>query len=269
MSLTLTLHTPPAVPLEAENISPDKLINLDNSAICKLELLHGKEKVHLSDFFDVEGDGDSNIEIKGDLSLVKYIGAQMTTGRISIEGNIGAHLGAGMQDGEIIVNGDAADWVGPEISGGRITIKGNAGHLAGSVYRGGSIGMQGGEIIIHGNVKNEVGHGMRNGLIVIGGSCGDFTGVNMLAGTIISFGQLGIRTGAGIKRGSIISMCDAPVLPTFSYDCLYRPVFIPILLKYIGGLGMEIKDNYINGQYHRWSGDAVEINRGELLLFNG
>jgi len=269
MSLKLSLHTHPVVPLEAENISPDKIVNLDNSAICQLELLHGKEKVPLSDFFDVDGDGDNNIEIKGDLSLVKYVGAQMTTGRITVNGNIGAHLGAGMQDGEIIVNGDAADWVGPEITGGRIVIKGDAGHLAGSVYRGGSIGMQGGEIIIHGNAKNEVGHGMRNGLIVIGGNCGDFTGLNMLAGTIITLGQLGIRTGAGIKRGTIISMCDAPVLPTFSYACLYRPAFIPVLLKYIRGLGMDINDKFVNGQYHRWSGDAVEINRGELLFFSG
>ena len=58
MSLTLSLHTPPVVPLEAENISPDKVAGLNNSAVCKLELLHGKEKVQLSDFFDVAGDGD-------------------------------------------------------------------------------------------------------------------------------------------------------------------------------------------------------------------
>ena len=269
MSVNLKLHTQPAVPLETENITPDKFRVLDKEGISNLPVMHGKEQSRLSDFFSVEGEWDEDIQIEGDLSLVKHVGARMTTGRITIHGNIGAHLGVGMQGGEITVHGNAGDWVGPEITGGRITINGNAGHLIGSVYRGGTTGMQGGEIIIKGNAKNEIGHGMRNGLIIIGGNTGDFTGVNMLAGTIIALGQMGIRTGAGMKRGSIISMYDAPVIPTFSYSCCYRPTFIRIIMQYLKKLGFDINNDHMNGEFHRWCGDGVELNKGEILLFAG
>ena len=269
MSVQLRLHTQPVVPLETENITPDKFKVLDNKAISNLDVLHGKDRTKLSDFFSVQGELDENIEMEGDLSLVKHIGARMTMGTITILGNTGAHLGTGMQGGEIFVHGNAADWVGPEILGGRITVTGNAGHMIGCVYRGGTTGMQGGEIIIRGNAKNEVGHGLRNGLIIIGGDTGDFTGVNMLAGTIIVLGQMGIRTGAGMKRGSIISMYDTHILPTFSYSCCYRPTFMRMLLLYLQKKEFNINNDQMNGSFHRWCGDDVEMNKGEILLFAG
>jgi formylmethanofuran dehydrogenase subunit C len=107
---------------------------------------------------------------------------------------------------------------------------------------------------------------MRRGLIAIGGDSGDFTGVNVLAGTIIVLGRLGWRSGAGMKRGSIISMHDAPILPTYTFACTYQPTFLPIYLRRLRALGMPIGDRQINGFYRRWSGDAVELNRGEILL---
>ena len=117
--------------------------------------------------------------------------------------------------------------------GGRIIIKGNAGHLVGSASRGSPAGLQGGEIVVFGNAGNEVGGGMRRGLIAIGGNTGDFTGVNMLAGTVVVLGQLGARTGAGMKRGSIVSMHPAEMLPTFTYACSYRPVFLRLYLAHL------------------------------------
>jgi formylmethanofuran dehydrogenase subunit C len=178
------------------------------------------------------------------------------------------HLGAGMSGGEIIVEGDAGDWVGPEMTGGRIIIKGNAGHLVGSASRGSPAGLQGGEILVFGNAGNEVGGAMRRGLVAIGGDTGDFTGVNMLAGTVVVFGHLGARTGAGMKRGSIVSMHPTEMLPTFSYACTYRPVFLRLYLSFLRGLGLPISDAHMNGSYQRWCGDAVELNRGEVLLLD-
>jgi formylmethanofuran dehydrogenase subunit C len=138
--------------------------------------------------------------------------------------------------------------------------------MVGSVHRGGSVGMRGGEIIIHGNAGNEIGNGMRNGTIAVGGESGDFTGVGMRAGTIIVLGQLGWRSGAGMVRGSIVSMHDAELLPTFSYSCTYRPVFLRFYLLHLRELGMPIDEAAFIGQYRRYSGDAVELNRGEILL---
>jgi formylmethanofuran dehydrogenase subunit C len=266
MSLTLSLHTPPEVPVEADCISPNRLVDANESAISSLTLLHGNEQTDLGDFFKVKGKYDGEIRIEGDLSNVKHLGATMSCGRMVIDGNVGQHLGAGMSGGEIVVEGDAADWVAPEMRGGRVIIKGKAGHMVGSGYRGSTVGMQGGEIIVHGNVRNETGHVMRSGLIAIGGNSGDFTGVNMLAGTIIVLGEMGIRNGAGMKRGTILSMHDTHMLPTFTYACTYHPTYVRMYLAYIKEMGLTITDKQLMGNYKRWIGDAVELNRGEILL---
>ena len=268
MSLTLSLHTAPEVPIEADVICPDKINGNNESTLAALYILHGNQQTELGEFFKIKGQYDGEIRIEGDLSNVKHLGAAMTKGRMIIDGNVGQHLGTGMSGGEIIVEGDAADWVAPEMTGGRVIVKGNAGHMVGAGYRGSAIGMQGGEIIIHGNVGNETGHVMRSGLIVIGGSSGDFTGVNMLAGTIIVLGEMGIRNGAGMKRGTILSMHDAHMLPTFTYACTYQPTYVRMYLAYIKELGLIITDEQLIGKYKRWIGDAVELNRGEILLLD-
>jgi formylmethanofuran dehydrogenase subunit C len=269
MALKLALRTVPDVPLEAEVICPDRLKDLSAAQVAALPIYYGNQQISLGEMFEVSGRANGELELEGDLGRVKHIGAGMTGGRIRIAGNVGLHLGAGMSGGEIMVQGNAGDWVGPEISGGRIIIQGNAGHLVGSAYRGAMVGMRGGEILIHGKVGNEVGNGMRNGLIAIGSDCGDFAGVNMRAGTIIVLGQLGWRSGAGMRRGSIVSMHTAPMLPTFSYACAYHPPFLGLYLLHLREYGLSISDTQLNGLYQRWIGDAIELNRGEILLFQG
>ena len=267
MTLKLTLHTPPEVPLEADVLAADKLANLAPSEIEQLTVFHGNEQLKLADFFSVKGGNSDHIQLEGDLHLVKHIGAGMNSGTISINGNVGSHLGAGMCGGEIIVDGDAGDWLAPEMQGGRVEIRGNAGHLVGSAYRGSPMGMTGGEILIRGNARNETGHAMRNGTITIGGNCGDFTGVNMLAGTIIVLGEAGIRSGAGMKRGTIVTMKQTSVLPTFSYSCRYQPVYLRLYLLRLQSLGLAISDEQVLGFYKRWCGDIIELNRGEILQY--
>ena len=266
MSLHLKLHTQPEVPLEADCICPDKIQSLKDSEISSMIVFHGNRQVKLGEFFDCKGEFDGEIIIDGDLNNVKHVGASMTFGKIIIEGNIGLHAGAAMQGGEIIIEGNAADWLAAEMQGGKITVKGNAGHMTGSGYRGSTVGMQGGEIFIHGNVKNETGHVMRRGLIVVGGDSGDFTGVNMIAGTIIVLGNMGIRTGAGMRRGSIICFNEAEILPTFTRNCVYKPSFIKFYINYLEKNGFSIDSSYTNGTFERWSGDSIELNRGEVLL---
>jgi len=266
MPLHLKLHTKPDVPLEADCICPDKVQSLKNNEVSALTIFHGNHQVQLGDFFDCKGTFDGEIIIDGDLKNIKHIGASMSFGKIIVEGNIGLHTGACMRGGEIIIEGNASDWLAAEMLGGKIIVKGNAGHMTGSGYRGSSVGMQGGEIIVHGNVKNETGHVMRRGLIVVGGDSGDFTGVNMLAGTIIVLGEMGIRTGAGMKRGSIISFNKTHLLPTFSRNCEYHPSFIKFYVRYLEKNGFSIDSSYLDSPFERWSGDSVEINRGEILL---
>ncbi|MGI9302806.1 MAG: formylmethanofuran dehydrogenase subunit C [Gammaproteobacteria bacterium] len=266
MNLQLVLHTDPAVPLEAGVICPDKLAGLNDKQVSQSLVHHGNEQATVGDFFTVSSGGPEGLYVEGDLSRVKHIGADMGRGHIQIRGDVGAHLGAGMSGGGIHVDGNAADWVGPQMSGGRIVITGNAGHMVGSAYRGSRVGIQGGEILVHGNVGNETGNTMRRGLIAVGGDSGDFTGVNMLAGSIFVLGKLGMRSGASMKRGSIISMHEAQMLPTFSYAGENHPLYLRHYLLYLRELGLTIDDDQIRASYHRWSGDSVELNKGEILL---
>ncbi len=268
MAIELTLHTRPEVPLEAECLTPHRLAGLSAAAVENLDAMHGNRKVRIGDFFKVQGQGGDEIALGGDLSLVKMIGAQMSHGSIRVAGNAGMHLGWGMSGGEIVVDGDAHDWVGPEMRGGRIIVKGDAGHMVGSAYRGQTSGICGGEIIVHGSVRNEVGAAMRRGLIAIGGDAGDFTGVNAIAGTIFVFGNLGIRAGAGMKRATIVSMRPAEMLPTYGYACTYRPPFIALYLARLRHLGLAVEDRHASGLYRRFSGDGLELNKGEILLFH-
>ena len=267
MSLELTLHTAPEVPLEADVLSPDRLQSLAAAELEQARLYHGNVETPLGEFFSLKGRYDGELHLNGDLSRVKHIGALMSSGRIHIHGDVGAHLGPCMSGGEILVSGNASDWVGPEMLGGRIVIDGNAGHMTGSAYRGSAVGMSGGEIVVKGSVGNETGHAMRGGLIAVGGDTGDFTGVNMLAGTIVVCGRPGIRSGAGMKRGTIVSLGDAEMLPTFSYDCSYHPTWIRLYLQHLTAMGLSIDAACTDGDYDRWSGDAVELNRGEILLY--
>jgi formylmethanofuran dehydrogenase subunit C len=270
MSLALTLHTPPAVPLEADVLSPTRLAGLSANAAARLPVVYGNQQAALGDFFRLQGGGaaDGELHLTGDLARVKRVGAGMTQGRIVVHGPVGMHLGVAMSGGEIVVEGDAGDWVGAEMTGGRIVITGNAGHMAGSATRGAAVGVRGGEIIVLGNTGNETGSGMRRGLIAVGGDTGDFTGVNMLAGTIIVLGTLGWRTGAGMRRGTIVSMRPAELLPTFAYSCTYAPLFLRLCLLRLGRLGVPVASAQLEGRYQRWCGDAVELNRGEVLLLD-
>jgi len=269
MALTLTLRAAPEVPLEAEFIRPDTLSGKGEKEIAALTAMHGNRKVELGEFFAVSGKANGELRVEGDLAKVKYLGAGMTGGTLHISGNVGSHLGEGMTGGEIIVAGNAGDWLGPDMQGGRITVKGDAGHMVGSAQRGARIGMLGGEIIVHGSIGNETGGGMRNGLIAAGGNCGDFAGVNMLAGTIVVLGEIGIRFGASMKRGTIVTMHKAEPLPTFTYDCTYRPLFLRMYLFRLRERGLDVPESCITGLYQRWSGDSVELNRGEILIYDG
>ena len=266
MTIELTLHTRPEVPLEAECLTPHRLAGLSASAVEGLAAMHGNREARIGDFFKARDQSHGEIALRGDLSLVKLIGAQMSHGSIRVEGNAGMHLGWGMSGGEIVVDGDAHDWVGPEMSGGRIIVKGDAGHMVGSAYRGQASGICGGEILVHGSVRNEAGGAMRRGLIAVGGDAGDFTGVNAIAGTIFVFGSLGIRAGASMKRASIVTMNPAQMLPTFGYACTYQPPFIPLYLAHLRRLGFAVEERHVAGQYQRWSGDGLELNKGEILL---
>lgn len=262
--LTLTLKEPTAVPLEAECLCPDTLAPLKHADIRALPVLLGKRRLRLEEMFDVEGDGSDEIELRGDLAKVKWVGRGMTRGRIRIHGNAGMHLGAHMTGGTIEVTGNAADWVGGEMAGGTIRIRGNAGGQLGSAYRGSMSGMNGGTILVEGSAGIELGMRMKRGLIAVRGPVRDFAGLQMKGGTIVMMSGAELRTGAWMQRGTIISMKPLRLLPTFAFACDYAPSFLRVYAKHLAGHGFALPGD---GHYRRYAGDAAVPGKGELLVW--
>jgi formylmethanofuran dehydrogenase subunit C len=255
------------IPVEAEAITPDRLAGKTAAEVAALPVQHGNASVALGEFFSVEGNADDqDVVIEGDCSRVKWIGAGMKTGRVTVRGNVGMHAGAEMVGGELHVHGDASDWLGAEMHGGRIHVHGNAGHLVGAAYRGSRAGMRGGIILVDGSAGNEIGSTMRRGLIAVGGEAGDFAGVSLIAGSIFLFGPPGIRLGAGMKRGTLAVFAEQlALLPTFRFDCVYRPVFLELYLRQLAAWGFPLAEQFRRGSYRRYSGDLVALGKGEVL----
>jgi formylmethanofuran dehydrogenase subunit C len=266
MPLTLSLREQPAVPLETEGLRPDGLAGLGRAEIEALPVWHGNEQARLADFFTVSGDGEEDVRVEGDLRSVKSIGAGMTAGRLTVAGDAGMHTGADMRGGELVVEGDVADFAGTGMRGGRLVVRGSAGHQLGGALPGERAGMRGGEILVHGDAGEQVGAGLRRGLIAVAGRLGDVAGLRMLAGTIVALGGLGATPGAATRRGTIVAMTEVALLPTFAFACSYRPPFLRMYLRHLRALGLPVTDEQIEGRYARWSGDGLELRRGEVLI---
>jgi formylmethanofuran dehydrogenase subunit C len=266
VTLTLTLREAPEAQVLADRLRPDRLAGLSAREIERVELRHGNRRAPLGELFDVAGAGGDELRVVGDLARVAGLGAGMTGGRLTVAGIAGPHVGAGMCDGELVVDGDAGDWAGAEMRGGRLVVHGSAGRRLGGAYAGSRAGMRGGEILVAGDAGEEAGAGLRRGLIAVAGSVGAAAGLNALAGTIVAFGPVGRHAGAGMRRASIVAMAGAELLPTYARACTYRPPFLRMLHRRLRELGMPVTDDHTDGSYTRWSGDGVELGRGEILI---
>lgn len=263
----LTLRERPHVPLEAEVLTPDVIAGLAPDAVRALPVVLGKRQCRLDDFFDVEGAGSDELEIRGDVGRVKWIGRGMTRGRIVVRGHAGMHLGAFMKGGTIEVTGNASDWIGAEMRGGLIRVGGDAGAQVGAAYRGSLSGMTGGTILIGGAAGIEVGMRMRRGIIAVRGRVRDFAGLQMKGGTIVLMGGAEIRTGAWMVRGTIITLTPVRLLPTFAHACEYNPVFLRPYAKYLRPFGFHIPFEVSEGVYQRYTGDTAVPGKGEILTW--
>jgi formylmethanofuran dehydrogenase subunit C len=260
------------------------LCRLREEDILRQRVFYGNREEKLGEFFTVSGSGeDEELHVAGDLTKVKWLGAEMSSGRLVIHGSVGMHLGSHMRGGTIEVFGNAGDWLGAEMRGGLIHVHGDAGHLVGAAYRGSRAGMRGGVILVEGHAGFEVGHGLRRGLIAIGGDVGDFCGVSLVAGTIVVFGKVGWRAGAGLKRGSIVVLSGAngfQPLPTFRLSGLCELVWLRVLLKQLKTWGFRPRSAGIRNEeqsalplerlaearFWRYCGDFAELPKGEILV---
>jgi formylmethanofuran dehydrogenase subunit C len=268
MTLSLTLRTPPPGRVDGSALSPQRLRGRSAREVSAMTMSCGRLALPLGELFDVAGTGDDHLFVAGDLRSIDRIGHGMATGEIVVDGSCGDHLGAGMSGGEIVVVGDVGAWAGAEMRGGYLTIRGNAGDRLGGAYPGTRAGMSGGEIVITGDAGQEPGAGLRRGLVAIGGRCGAGAGLRMLAGTVIALGGVGAEAGMGNKRGSIASGAPTPLLPGYTFAVRYVPPALRLQLRQLRRRYLPVDDAFLSGRWARWSGDGLELRRGEILIFD-
>ncbi len=249
-----------SLPIIAECISPDIFQSRNHKEIEELQIWEGNKQIRLGELFRVEEirteeqQKKATIAIYGDVNKVRRIGAHMTSGKITIEGNVGMHLGEEMKGGTITVLGNVGGWAGSMMKGGTIEIHGNAGHYLSAPYRGSSRGMRGGKIIVYGNVGNEAGAYMKKGLIKVYGNAGQFAGLRMHGGTIYIQKDCDGRVGGCMKSGKIIvdGFLES-VLPTFTIEGIKKKV--------------KIEENEVAaGPFYRFLGDITENGKGKLYV---
>lgn len=204
---------------------------------------------HLGELFDLKGSPDGTLRFTGNLELADRVGAGLTEGVVTVEGNLGGEAGLAL-------------------AGGALDIQGNVGPRAGAAPLGFKRGMTGGELVVHGSAEAGAGSNMRRGLLVIGGRAGERTGLGMIAGTVVVFGSAGPESGLWSKRGSVVALGPITLPPTYSYACTYQPAHLRLLLTRLRvTYGLPVKPRHINGYYRRYSGDMAEIGKGEILTW--
>ena len=106
------MKNPPALYLEADNVSPDVFAGKTAAQIAELHVHEGNETFTLGKYFDVTGNAgataaDTKIIVKGDVKKVKYLGFKMSAGELVVEGSMDQYAGAWMKGGKMLVKGNA------------------------------------------------------------------------------------------------------------------------------------------------------------------
>jgi formylmethanofuran dehydrogenase subunit C len=263
--ITLTLRAPLERPLAADVIAADRFAALSAQEIAALRLWDGSNFIPLGDVFSVSGDHSQTVVLEGDLTKLNGVGTMMSSGTLEIIGSIGNAVGARLRGGAIGVQGSAGDDAGSAMAGGSLVIGGDAGDRVGGALQGASKGMTGGDIIVRGSVAREAGVRMRRGILYCA-SAGTNAGLAMIAGNIIVAGAIGEGVGIGNKRGSIVVLGSVRVPQTYAYACTYRPPHLSLMFLYLRArYALSVNDSHLHGLYRRYSGDLVEIGKGEIL----
>ena len=255
--IILTIKRVPSLPVEASEISPDKLAGKSVKDIESIKLWEGNKQSALEDIFKVSdkpnGNEETTIRVVGNASKIRKIGSETSCGSMIFEGNAGMYVGEDMEGGSIFVTGDASSWLGMRMKGGRIEVMGNTGDYVGAGYRGTDLGMKGGTIVIHGNAGNEVGCWMTNGNIRIKRNTGLFPGIHMNNGTILIEGDCVGRAGAQMRGGKVIISGRVPaILPSFTFEEIQQKA--------------KFLDERIVGPFYAFSGDMNENGKGKLSV---
>lgn len=266
-ALTFTLKNPLKFTVNCSALTPSNLANKSVTDIANIKLTYGNSSALTSDLFEITGQDASQIVFKNASNKMDYIGAHMSSGKITIEGNAGAYLGFSMKNGEIHCLGSADSYAACNMVNGMLTIDINVGDFLGAGSEGLRKGMRGGTVIVKGNAGDRVGDQMRRGLILIEGNTGDYCGSRMIAGTIGVWGKVGTYTAFNMHRGTLL-LRNTPTLHATVQDCgTHTLPYLSLLFKSFKKYSTPF--NQLTSQrVQRFVGDAAYKGNGEVLVLN-
>ncbi|TCU24822.1 formylmethanofuran dehydrogenase subunit C [Rhizobium azibense] len=267
--LTFTLRSEPDERLDLSGLTPHKLHGMQPADIARLPIGTSRRPASVGDVFKVAGKDISNIVFSGGSARFDFVGAEMATGQIRVEGDVGARAGRRMSGGLLNIEGNAGLQAGSGMKNGRIEIGGDAGDGLGGPMAGEIHGMAGGLVIVGGRAGHRPGDKMRRGIIALLKGCGDYAGFGMTAGTIVAIGRVGLYPGHLMKRGSLLfDRRPAALSPTF-IDCGRVDIVFPTLFdRYL--MEDKILDRPLLGKKpFRFGGDNAVLGKGEIMFPRG
>jgi formylmethanofuran dehydrogenase subunit C len=208
-TVTITMKNPPALYLEADNVTPDVFAGKTAAQITELHVHEGNTTSPLGKYFEVSGNAgataaDTKIIVKGDVKKVKYLGMKISAGEMVIEGSTDQYVGAWMTGGRILAKGNVEAFAATAMRGGELIVEGNAGNYLGAAYRGDWRGMSGGKILIKGNAGSDIGMYMTGGEIVVNGNVDVHVMTHAEGGKTIVKGNTQSKLGGQMVDGTII-----------------------------------------------------------------
>lgn len=214
-ALTLRLRTAVSGRVDMRGILPEKLTGLNVHEIAGLNVKQDGRNVVLGELFTLTQGDAEHLTIITDTGRLDNLGADMTQGRLTVEGLAGDFAGQSMRGGRVVLRGGAGNFAACDMRGGLLSIEGHAGDWLGAARTGERTGMAGGVVAVSGNAGARAADRMRRGLMLIRGNVGEYCGSRLLAGTIVVAGSCGERPGFGLRRGSLILTRGSACLPTF------------------------------------------------------
>jgi len=267
-SLTFTLNTSVKQRIDCSLLTSDLLADKSVADIASIELVVGNTTERVDALFELSGDDIADIKFVNSTDKLDFIGRNMTSGTITVEGNVGGYLGLFLDGGEIEITGNTGVYTACEMKSGQIKINGNAGDFVGGARPGYKNGMTGGTVIITGDTGARTGDHMRRGMILIEGNAGDHCAARMVSGTIAILGDVGAHLGYGMKRGTVLltKMPSNGIGANFN-DCgSHTLAFLPLLFNSFTKLDSKFASVDSFSRVQRYAGDLGGIGMGEILV---
>lgn len=266
-ALTFTLKKTLQHSLNCAALTPSNFASKSIAEIASIPLQYGKTQLRVDEVFDITGSDIQSIHFKNATNRLDYLGANMSSGSIQIDGSVGAYLGFALKQGEIHCHGNAEAFSACNMTGGLLKIDGNTGDFLGGASAGLRKGMRGGVVIIKGNAGDRVGDQMRRGLILIEGNVGQYCGSRMIAGTIGVLGDVGNYAGFNMQRGTLL-LAKTPKLHATIQDCgMHTLPFLSLMFKSFTQYNTQFS-GIETQRVHRFIGDVACNGNGEILLIS-